>query len=205
MACTIDGQAVTIDTLQNLVSELLREANQVMSNQLLLGLQTTWIGWVITEGNVADRVNEEEVGYSFLSDARNEFHRHRQDFAVHLFIDRHTRGLFVKVTDGDRSIIWNQDALVMWAKATDRIHALLFLLMHFTADSPPRDEEYRSYFLRNTEHSDGTFYWSVGTIMTFQRYHKGANAGSPVKLIPCFLPPEPNLLFIEYMLLVRPV
>jgi hypothetical protein len=41
--------------------------------------------------------------------------------------------------------------------------------------------------------------------MTFQRYHKGANAGPPVKLIPRFLPQELNLLFIEYLLLVRPV
>ncbi len=36
-------------------------------------------------------------------------------------------------------------------------------------------------------------------------YHKGANAGQPVKLIPRFLPPELNSLFIEYMLLVKPV
>jgi len=41
--------------------------------------------------------------------------------------------------------------------------------------------------------------------MTFQRYHKGANAGQPVKLIPRFLPPELNSFFIEYMLLVTPV
>ncbi len=41
--------------------------------------------------------------------------------------------------------------------------------------------------------------------MTFQKYHKGANAGPLVKLIPRFLPPKLNLLFIEYMLLVRPV
>jgi hypothetical protein len=32
MACTIDGQAVAIDTLQNLVSKLLGEANKVMSD-----------------------------------------------------------------------------------------------------------------------------------------------------------------------------
>jgi hypothetical protein len=93
----------------------------------------------------------------------------------------------------------------MWAKAADRMHALLFLLMHFTVGGPPRGKEYRSYLLRNTEHSDRTFYWLAGTIMTFRRYHKGANAGRPVKLIPHFLPPEFNLLFIEYMLLVRPV
>ncbi len=41
--------------------------------------------------------------------------------------------------------------------------------------------------------------------MTFQRYHKGANKGLSVKLIPHFLPPKLNLLFIKYMLLVRPV
>ncbi|CAK9222152.1 unnamed protein product [Sphagnum troendelagicum] len=38
MACTIDGQAITIDTLRNLVGALLCEANKVMNNQLLLGL-----------------------------------------------------------------------------------------------------------------------------------------------------------------------
>jgi hypothetical protein len=35
MACTIDGQAVTIDTLRNLVGKLFREANKVMRNELL--------------------------------------------------------------------------------------------------------------------------------------------------------------------------
>ncbi len=205
MACTIDGEAITIDTLRNLVGELLCEANQVMSNQLLMGLQIAWINRVIAEGNVEDRANENEVGYSFLSDARNEFHHHGQDLDIHLFNDRRTQRLFVKGTDGDRSIVWNQNALVLWAKAADRMHALLFLLMHFTAGDPARGEEYRSYLLCNTEHSDRTFYWSAGTIMTFQRYHKGANAKRPVKLIPRFLPLELNSLFIEYMLLVRPM
>jgi hypothetical protein len=160
---------------------------------------------VIVEGNIVDKANEDSVGYSFLSDACNEFQRRGQDLAIHLFSDRHTRGLFIKGMDNDRCIIWNQNALAMWARAVDRMHVLLFLLMHFTAGGPPRGEEYRSYLICNTEHSYRTLYWSGGTIMTFQRYHKGANAGPPVKLIPRFLPQELNLLFIEYMLLVRPV
>jgi hypothetical protein len=34
MVCTIDGQAVTIDTLQNLVDKLFSKVNKVMSDQL---------------------------------------------------------------------------------------------------------------------------------------------------------------------------
>jgi len=204
MACTINGQTVTIDTLQNLVGKLLGKANKVMSDQLLLRLHIAWIGQVITEGNVADRVNEGDIGYSFLLNARNKFYRHGQDLAIHLFNDRHTRDPFINNTNDDQPIMWNQNALTMWARATDRMHTLLFLLMHFTAGNSPRGKEY-NYLIRNTEHFDKTFYWLAGTIMTFQRYHKGANAESPIKLIPRFLPPQLNLLFIEYMLLVRPV
>jgi hypothetical protein len=160
---------------------------------------------VITECNIADRANEGDVGYSFLSDAHNEFHRHEHDLAIHLFNDQHTRGLFIKGTNDDQSIVWNQNALAMWTRAADRMHALLFLLMHFTTDGPPHGEEYSNYLIRNTKHSNRTFYWSTGTIMTFQRYHKGANVGLSIKLIPHFLPPKLNLLFIEYMLFVRSV
>jgi len=85
------------------------------------------------------------------------------------------------------------------------MHALLFLFMYFSVDGPLHGEEYKNYPICNTEHSNRTFYWSVGTIMTFQRYYKGTNIGLPVKVIPHFLPLEPNLLFIEYMLLVRPM
>jgi hypothetical protein len=56
------------------VGELLREANQVLNNQLLLALEITWINRVIAQGNVADRANEDKVEYFFLSNARNEFH-----------------------------------------------------------------------------------------------------------------------------------
>jgi hypothetical protein len=98
-----------------MVGKLLGEANKVMSNQLLLGLQTTWIGQVIAEGNIVDKVNEDKVGYSFLSDAYNEFHRHGQDLAMHLFTDWLTRRLFIKGTNDDQSIIWNENALAMWA------------------------------------------------------------------------------------------
>jgi hypothetical protein len=32
LACTIDGQVITIHTLQNIVGKLLSEANKVMNN-----------------------------------------------------------------------------------------------------------------------------------------------------------------------------
>jgi hypothetical protein len=91
----------------------------------------------------------------------------------------------------------------MWAQVVDCMHALLFLLMHFIVGGPRCGEEYKSYLICNMKHSHRKFYWLIGTIMTFQRYHKGANTRPSIKLIPRFLPLELNLLFIEYMLRVR--
>jgi len=58
-----------------------------MNNQLLIGLQTTWISHVIDESNIDDRANENNIGYSFLLDICNEFHCHGQDLVIHLFSD----------------------------------------------------------------------------------------------------------------------
>ncbi len=70
---------------------------------------------------------------------------------------------------------------------------------------PPHGKKYKSYIICNMEDYDRTFYWLADTLMTFQRYLKGVNVGPSVKLIPRFLPLELNLLFIEYMLIVRPM
>jgi hypothetical protein len=104
-----------VDTLRNLVGKLFGEVNKVMNNQLLLGLEMAWIGQVIANGKIVDRANENKVGYSFLSDACNKFHLHGQDLAIHLFSDRHTQSFFIKGRNDDRSIIWNENALAMWA------------------------------------------------------------------------------------------
>jgi hypothetical protein len=70
---------------------------------------------VIVEGNVANKANENNVGYSFLSNTCNELHRHGKNLIIHLFNDRHTRSLLIKGTNNDHSIIWNQNALAIWA------------------------------------------------------------------------------------------
>jgi hypothetical protein len=56
---------------------------------------------MIAKGDIVDKANEDNVGYSFLFDAYNEFQRHGQDLAIHLFSDRHIRGLFIKGMDND--------------------------------------------------------------------------------------------------------
>ncbi len=72
-----------------------------MSNQLLLSFQTTWIHQVMAEGNIVDKANEDDVGYSFLSYTCNEFHHHGQNLVIHLFSDWYTRNPFIKSTNND--------------------------------------------------------------------------------------------------------
>jgi hypothetical protein len=65
---------------------------------------------------------------------------------------------FIKSTNNDRSIIWNQNVLAMGAQVADCMHTLLLLFMHFTIGGPPHGEEYKSYLIHNMEHFNKTFY-----------------------------------------------
>jgi hypothetical protein len=96
LACTINGPTITIDTLRNIISKLLSGTNKVMNNQLLLSLQIVWIDQVIVKGNIDDKANEDNIGYSFLLNTCNEFHCHGQDPVIHLFSGQHTQSLFIK-------------------------------------------------------------------------------------------------------------
>jgi hypothetical protein len=171
--------------------------------QVLLGLETTWISEAISNGKIIDRLNEDNVKYSFLSKSHNEFHKHASNLVVYLFSNWHICCLFIQGIDNNGSIFWNHGALPMWAWVADRLHGLLFLLMHFIVGGSAHREKYQSYLIHNTKHYKRMFYWLASTIMTFQRYHKGANlTPSLVKLIAWFLPQELNVLFIQYILLV---
>ncbi len=44
----------------------------------------------MAEGNIVDKVNEDNVGYSFSLDTCNEFHRHGQNLTIHFFSEQHT-------------------------------------------------------------------------------------------------------------------
>jgi hypothetical protein len=75
--------------------------------------------------------------------------------------------IFLSKINNAQSIIWNQNALAMWARGVNRMHALLFLHMHFITDSPLYGEEYKNYFIHNTKHFNRTSYCSASTIMIF--------------------------------------
>jgi hypothetical protein len=59
--------------------------------------------------------------------------------------------------NNDQSIIWNQNALTMWAQVVNHMHALLFLLMHFIIGGHPHGEKNKSYFICNTKCFHKTF------------------------------------------------
>jgi hypothetical protein len=109
---------------------------------VLLGLETTWISEAISNGKIPDRLNKENVKYSFLSNSHIEFHEHPSNLVIYLFSNQHTCCLFIQGIDNNGSIFWNHSALPMWARVADRFHGLLFLLMHFTMGGPACGEKY---------------------------------------------------------------
>jgi hypothetical protein len=125
---------------------------------VLLGLEITWINKAISNGKTIDRLNEENIKYSFLSKNYNKFHQHASNLGVYLLSNQHTYCLFGQGIDNNKSIIWNHAALAMLVQATNRFHGLFFLLMHFIVGGQTCGEKYQSYLIHNIEHYERTFY-----------------------------------------------
>lgn len=155
---TINGQAMNIKFSWNLVKKLLHETIAIVNNQLLFTLQMTWINKPIFDGKIIDKCNEDVMGYFFLLNDHSKFHLHVSNLVMHLFNDQHTYGILVKGINDDESIIWNHNALAMWARIVDYFHIMSFLLMHFIVGGWMHGEKYQSYLIHNMEHYEQTFY-----------------------------------------------
>jgi superfamily II DNA or RNA helicase len=205
-SCNIDGYDIHICRIRSMIQALLRDCSTVMRHEVLVGLNTQWIEELLERRTpILDAVNSNAHGYSFISDTKNPFLRHRNDLLRHMF-DR-SSSHYVSGYD-DRGGIRHFDlaALGSWMGACTRLEDLLDMLLHLTASQPPRGKEYESFLVRNTATGNRALFWSEDTVVMYQDYSKTERGPKArAKLVARFLPHCLRRIFLEYLALVRPV
>jgi len=203
---SIDGDEIHLDDFRKMVHSLIKEADTTMRIEVLLGLKMDWVKTIIAQEAIQDDLNRSDLGYCFLNDDRNQHIKsHAKDLYLHMFANKNTQKHFITGTDASGRLQYNFATLEKWMNAASKLFVDLMLILHFTSGQPARGEEYSSYLVKNTALGERTFFWSQGTVMTIQQYHKGANSQAPVRLIARFIPPSCCHLYILFLLQIKPV
>ncbi|CAM6126957.1 unnamed protein product [Calypogeia fissa] len=146
--CSINGYRVSIDQFRGLVKVLIRDCTRLMWDEVLMGLDTSWILRELERGTIVDELNRTHVGYSFATNERNKFQEHRHDLLNHLFTDGATSSHFTHGVDDTGNILWKKKSMRGWKASTDKLAERLVVLFHFVSGQPPRpvEELYLQYF-----------------------------------------------------------
>ncbi|CAM6084535.1 unnamed protein product [Calypogeia fissa] len=204
--CSINGYRVSIDQFRGLVKALIRNCTRLMEDEVLMGLDTSWILRELEGGTIMDELNKMHAGYSFATDERNKFHEHKHDLLNHLFTDGTTSSHFIHAVDETGKILWKKKSMRCWKASTEKLAERLVVLFHFVLGQPHRSIEYESFLILNTGTNERTLYWSDETLVTFQSYNKMCNSSKakPVKLVCRFLPLCLRQLYLQYFCIIRP-
>ena len=157
--------------------------------------------------DLKDNPAENEKGWSFLKDARNE---HVLPSGKRWMLDRileadWLRTEFVEVRKKDSSVTWKLAAAKRYVAMIDRFLERLLLIIHLTSGQPARGTEILSLRHHNTVngHHRGIFI-EDGLVSTVTAYHKGYNIVGSTKIIHRYLPREVSELVVYYLWFILP-
>ena len=143
---TFQGHPISFSDLCILFQDMEEALINTWENRVLQGLT---IRVEYSDVHVADDLTNKEVGYSFLSDPRNERFQNVTRL-VDMVVDGEG-GFADFLLYCDQRLVWNQAALRQWLQDYADLQRLLLLRAEMLSGSPSRGTELTAMLLRNTE------------------------------------------------------
>ena len=185
-----DDGRMHLNQFRELGLSALRETKASL-DRLLYGLQPN-----IELDRVLDRLSNTAQGYSFVSDAANNFSTAYLELSDLACLDS-VDGLM-------SSERWNFQAVCRYLKEETTLLANLMLLMHFRGGQAPRSTEFFSIECWNGASTARGLYVHEGRMMYVTRHSKARRTTNQEFQVARYLPLEDSRLFATYLVYVRP-
>jgi hypothetical protein len=194
------GTRIHVDQLQHLLGSLEQETKEVWENQILLGLRLS-----VDYSDIHDDLSCAEVGYSFLSDPRNDhIFSDKQRLLRAILSDKELASKFVSL-NCNGALRFNAHMARSWLQSLSTFHRLLLLRFYLTGGSPARGTEMVMMLLLNT------FLYPLRNLVAFGphlallcTYMKTSSLSGVDKLIPHGLDSFTADLLIQELAIARP-
>ncbi|KAF4568675.1 hypothetical protein EYR36_010688 [Pleurotus pulmonarius] len=152
-----------------------------------------------SDGWFKDTLRDDEYGYSFLTDERNDFARYQDSLMDHICRNDSTR-YAVHTPDG---IQFKPNALLSFIDDVDELVEHLYASLNFTWAGAARGTEIEDIRFKNG-HAPRNLYFTNGVLTFVTFYNKTQhNTGRP-SMIPRAVPPRLARLFIILLAIIYP-
>ncbi|KAI6043294.1 hypothetical protein EDC04DRAFT_2510853, partial [Pisolithus marmoratus] len=152
---------------------------------------------------IADDLINKDVGYSFLSDARNPQLTRRDQLVKKFLQDEATFAHFAMIREG--SIVWNRSTLQAWLKSYAELQSLLLFRAQMLSGAPCRGTELTAMTYRNTQTRPTRNLAVLGKhISLLCQYLKTSTLTGKDKLIPHALDGITSDILVQDLALARP-
>ncbi|KAK6495599.1 hypothetical protein TWF481_002647 [Arthrobotrys musiformis] len=204
-----EGQSITISGLRSMVRELIKEATDILWQDLLFtddherrfmvelkGVDDNMaLGAGATSGAFL-RLNEAAeltVGVKLVQDRLFENVRAREQ----MLNMKHVANINI-------GSVFKDSGLKLYAKSVEKFLDKLFVLVHFTGGAPARGTEISCTRYRDSVSVDRNLFTLNGKVVLISQYHKGMIITDRLKIIPRVLPKAVGDLVALYLRYVRP-
>ncbi|KAI5980650.1 hypothetical protein EDC04DRAFT_2522496, partial [Pisolithus marmoratus] len=152
---------------------------------------------------IADDLVSKDVGYSFLSDARNPQLTHRDQLLRKFLQDEDIFSHFAMIREN--AIVWNRSTLQAWLRSYAELQSLLLLRAQMLSGAPTRGTELTAMTYRNTQARPTRNLVVLGKhVSLLCQYLKTTALTGKDKLIPHALDGITSDILVQDLALARP-
>jgi len=150
---------------------------------------------------MVDQPSETRVGWSFLSDERNQFPACKQWWLYErMYKEEPLRAQFI-----DRAGKVKREAVAAYQRHVERFQELLWGLMHLCGGQPDRVPGLSGIRWKNTGYGGvRNMVIEEGLVASVTTYHKGYRSSGNIKIVHRYFPREVGELVVYYLWLVLP-
>ena len=195
------GHLFSMAAFRSMFNTQVEITTSLLLNEVLLGLDLP----DLFHDRIYDDLSNTVPGYSFLTDPKNNFHKHSQ-FLIQAMINSETsRNRFAYQAHGNTSgVVWNIAGLRAWMKIAEKCLTQLFPLCHYGAGQPARGTEICILSWINTSLHPRNCYWFDNLLNFVTLYNKTQTNMGTQRLISRALEPRVGNLMVTWAVFVVP-
>ncbi len=194
---TMSGLSEMLHTLVDETRDLLAELACVESEGVDRLPRIEW-------RKMEDDHSEDRVGYSFLTDERNEWLGKGEGWVLGRIEESRSRSVAWFPTGGSPKP-YREEAIRRYGRAVEQFRERLWMLVHMTSGQPGRSTEISGIRFVNTANGGVRNILAHDGMMCFvTSYHKGFRSTGQAKVIHRYMPREVGELLVWYLWLILP-